>query len=209
MGLCTANTETAFTSGYHDWKNILSRLSEHEGSAAAEHINAVLVHSTRDCWCTNRLQFCKLCSCITNTVYWRNILRRIIAMVKFPRIAFLWREQTARLTRNGHFLGCLELISEFYPLLSEHLSKHGHRGSGKLSFFYNVWWVYLCHGWHIFTHDFGWNHKRKVFLLDFRFYSRHQSHWPTCSDHSLCPIGQWWTSRAILQKTGQMSSFRP
>lgn len=35
---------------------------------------------------------------------------------------------------NGNFLGCLELISRFDPLLSEHLARYGNKGRGHTSY---------------------------------------------------------------------------
>lgn len=36
-------------------------------------------------------------------------------------------------TNNIHFLGILELISEFDPFLKSHIERHGNKGKGYLS----------------------------------------------------------------------------
>uniref|UniRef100_A0A1B6CW98 DUF4371 domain-containing protein n=1 Tax=Clastoptera arizonana TaxID=38151 RepID=A0A1B6CW98_9HEMI len=69
--------------------------------------------------------------------YWRSVLQRIVSVVKFLSVKGLpFQGDNERLgsTSNGLFLGCLELISEFDPFLSQHLVQYGNKGLGHMSY---------------------------------------------------------------------------
>lgn len=69
--------------------------------------------------------------------YWRQILNRIVSAVKFlgsRGLAFRGKNQTIGSKQNGNYLGILELISEYDPLLSSHLSRYGNKGKGRASY---------------------------------------------------------------------------
>ncbi|KAI2659520.1 Zinc finger MYM-type protein 1 [Labeo rohita] len=70
---------------------------------------------------------------LAQQTYWRNILKHIIVTVKCLAscgLPFCGENKQHDSPRNYNFLGCLKLISQFDPLLSEHLTKYGHKGSG-------------------------------------------------------------------------------
>ena len=39
-----------------------------------------------------------------------------------------------RSKHNGNYLGCLELISKFDPFLTNHISNHGNKAHGNVSY---------------------------------------------------------------------------
>jgi hypothetical protein len=67
-------------------------------------------------------------------VYWKNLLESVVAVIKklgslgLPfrgSLKIFWSR------KNGKFMLCLELISEFDPFLSNHITQCGNPGSGK------------------------------------------------------------------------------
>lgn len=48
--------------------------------------------------------------------------------------AFRGKNQTIGSKQNGNYLGILELLSEYDPLLSSHLSRYGNKGKGRASY---------------------------------------------------------------------------
>lgn len=70
-------------------------------------------------------------------LYWRSVLKRIISVIKFlgsRGLAFRGKDQIIGSKYNGNFLGIIELISEFDPLLSSHLSRYGNKGKGEQNY---------------------------------------------------------------------------
>lgn len=65
--------------------------------------------------------------------YWKSILKRIVAVIKFlgsRGLAFRGTDQKCGSIRNGNLLGILDLLSEFDPLLAAHIAKYGNKGKG-------------------------------------------------------------------------------
>lgn len=66
--------------------------------------------------------------------YWRNVLKRTVAAIKFISqrgLPFFGDDEKLNSPHNGIFLGILEWISEFDPFLSNHLTTYGNKGSGN------------------------------------------------------------------------------
>lgn len=58
--------------------------------------------------------------------HWRNVLTRIIAVIKFltkHSLAFRGKSDTIFSKNNGNFLGLIEMLSEFVPVISEHVHR--------------------------------------------------------------------------------------
>lgn len=73
----------------------------------------------------------------TEINYWRNVLKRIVAVVKFLAsrgLGFRGDDEIFGSQNNGNYLGCLELISEFDPFLADHIQNYGNRGKGSTSY---------------------------------------------------------------------------
>ncbi|KAF7654104.1 hypothetical protein LDENG_00073980 [Lucifuga dentata] len=69
--------------------------------------------------------------------YWRDILKRVVAVIKFlgeRGLVFRGDDELFGSTHNGNFLGILELLSQFDPFLAEHIKKFGGKGRGTVSY---------------------------------------------------------------------------
>uniref|UniRef100_H3AFK6 DUF4371 domain-containing protein n=1 Tax=Latimeria chalumnae TaxID=7897 RepID=H3AFK6_LATCH len=124
------NKQSSFTSGFNDWKNAVSRLCEHKNST--DHRSVML------CLASRRNTETRIDSNLVSRLnaeqkYWRNILKCIVTTVQFLSecgLPFRGDNEILFLPQNGNFLGCLELISCFDPLLSDHLIKFANAGKG-------------------------------------------------------------------------------
>ncbi|XP_027675561.2 zinc finger MYM-type protein 1 [Chelonia mydas] len=68
--------------------------------------------------------------------YWTEVLKRVIATIKFLAIrglALSGTNETFGSLNNGNFLGCLELIAEYDPFLACHINNYGNTGHGTTS----------------------------------------------------------------------------
>lgn len=120
------------TTGFFDFRNIARALKLHENSKS--HILNELTYKTRskenntftvDDSILNQSQI--------EREYWKSILKRIVAVIKFlgsRGLAFRGTDQTCGSIRNGNFLGILDLMSQFDPLLASHIAKYGNKGRG-------------------------------------------------------------------------------
>ena len=74
----------------------------------------------------------------TDCNYWKNVLQRIVAVVKFLAergLPFRGHDEIIGSQANGNYLGILELISQFDPFLAAHIDKYGNRGRGHVSYY--------------------------------------------------------------------------
>jgi hypothetical protein len=131
-----SQTKTLFShSGFNDWRHA-HRISEHECSS--EHRQAVLTllassnNSER-----NHINSLLDKQVETEQKYWRDVLQRVVAVIKFLSTRGLpFRGDNERLgsVHNGNYLGTLELLSQFDPFFADHLAKHGNPGKGNTSY---------------------------------------------------------------------------
>jgi len=73
----------------------------------------------------------------TETTYWIDVLKRVVAVVKFlceRSLSFRGDNEVFGVPNNGNYLGILELISQFDPFLKEHILKYGNQGTGNPSY---------------------------------------------------------------------------
>lgn len=73
----------------------------------------------------------------TEISYWKNVLRRIVAVVKFLAsrgLDFRGDNEILGSQNNGNYLGCLELISEIDPFPGDHIQNCGNRGKRSVSY---------------------------------------------------------------------------
>ena len=69
--------------------------------------------------------------------YWREVLKRVVAVVKFlgeRGLAFRGDNELLGSPLNVNYLGILELIAQFDPFLARHIDKFGKKGSGNVSY---------------------------------------------------------------------------
>lgn len=120
--------------GFNDWKNSARSIKLHEHSK--NHQDNYLAFRRRvkqlntiDCSFKRSEE--------TEMEYWRQVLYRIVSVIKFlgsRGLAFRGNDQKIGSKQNGNFLGILELISEYDPLLKRHLSQYGNKGKGRASY---------------------------------------------------------------------------
>jgi hypothetical protein len=112
--------------GFNDWSHVNIRLKDHETSA--DHITNMAT------WYDLRLRFDK-----NQTIdkvaqrelekekeHWRKVLFKIIMIVKFlakHNLAFRGTNCKLYQDSNGNFLGLVELLAEFDPIIQEHVQR--------------------------------------------------------------------------------------
>lgn len=134
--LFNANSKSAFASddGFSDWNHLTACISQHENSHC--HREAMLTLAARQQYAGRidgqmELEFTK------ERDYWRNILKRIVAVIKFLAergLAFRGNNELINSSQNGNYLGVLQLLSQFDPLLSNHIDQYGNQGKGRASY---------------------------------------------------------------------------
>jgi hypothetical protein len=132
--LFSENKTTLGGTGFSDWKHVTERLSEHEKSVL--HRECIIKMSNR-MQSSLRVDSCLVIQLENESNYWRCILQRVVATVKFLSqrgLAFFGENETFRSPHNGNFLGCIELIAEFDPFLASHINKYGNPGRGHANY---------------------------------------------------------------------------
>ena len=120
--------------GLDDWKNAHNLLTRHEEST--EHRKAIISllnlknKKTRvDSQLVSQIE--------TEQKYWRLLLKRIIAVIKFLAergLAFRGSNEIVGSPHNGNYLGLLELIAQFDAFLAQHIQNHANKGKGHTSY---------------------------------------------------------------------------
>ncbi|RXN38526.1 zinc finger MYM-type 1-like protein [Labeo rohita] len=86
--------------------------------------------------------------CESEQLYWKEVLRRVVAVIKFlgaRGLPFRGDKELLSSAHNGNYLGLLELIAEFDPFLKEHLEKHGNKGRAEREDqSWDLNWAILC-----------------------------------------------------------------
>lgn len=127
MNLCSP-------SGCNDWKHINHIILEHENSLG--HRQAMMTYLAR-CKSTGRVDVDLLSQYTKEVDYWKNVLKRIVAVVTFLAsrgLPFRGDNETLGSPNNGNYLGCMDLLGEFDPFLADHLKKFGNPGKGHISY---------------------------------------------------------------------------
>ena len=121
------------TPGFNDWKHS-NVVAEHENGE--EHRRCLLEYSIRhkesDC-----VDSVFLSQHRSQKEYWHKVLKRVVSVIRFLAsrgLAFRGENQTIGSSKNGNFLGILELLSEFDSFLEEYLKVYGDAGKGNSSY---------------------------------------------------------------------------
>lgn len=123
-----------FTSGFSDWKNCQRRVAEHESSK--DHKKSVIAWGIRAV-AARRIDSTLALQVDAERKYWREVLLRITETLKFLTsrgLPLRGSDERIGSNNNGNYLGVLELISKFDPLLAQHLDVYGAVGSGNTSY---------------------------------------------------------------------------
>ncbi|XP_039303482.1 zinc finger MYM-type protein 1-like [Solenopsis invicta] len=130
----SSNASFSSSGGCNDWKYIQKFILEHENSLAhRESMMTYIVRSKNVGTVDNDLRS----QYNTEMGYWKDVLKKIVGVIKFLAsrgFAFRGDNQTIGSQSNGNYLGCLELLSQFDPFLSEHIKKYGNAGKGISSY---------------------------------------------------------------------------
>lgn len=119
--------------GLDNFHNIQRDLRLHENSK--DHVSGVLNYRMRAKESQNTLDASVVNQTDRDVAYWRSILQRIIAVIKFlgaRGLAFRGANQQCGSDQNGNFLGILDLLSEFDPLVANHIARYGNKGAGSI-----------------------------------------------------------------------------
>ncbi|XP_065650771.1 zinc finger MYM-type protein 1-like [Hydra vulgaris] len=112
--------------GYSDWKHITSNLKDHEKSVNHKECFIKWMDLAARMKKNETVNECNLKKIKLEVESWQNILKRIISVIKFlasHSLAFQGHTDKLFFKGNGNFLGLVEMISEFDPILQEHVRK--------------------------------------------------------------------------------------
>lgn len=119
--------------GFDDWKNAEHRVAQHENSA--RHKSSILSLRDRN-KIDGRLDNLLQVQIDEEITYWRNVLMRVVAVVKrlcSRGLAFRGKNEKFGDPHNGNYCMVLELLAEFNPFLARHIERFGNQGSGSTS----------------------------------------------------------------------------
>lgn len=132
----SAASDVFATNGFTDFHNTQRAFQRHEN--AKSHALCELTYKTRSKESNTRTLDTSIMNQSEKEMeYWRSILKRIVAVIKFlgsRGLPFRGADQTMGSVRNGNFLGVLDLLSQFDPLLASHIERYGNKGRGIISF---------------------------------------------------------------------------
>lgn len=127
-----AANDSFATVGFTNFHNIIRAFKLHENSK--QHGLNELKYKERSKQKNARtLDTCILNQSQMEREYWKSIFQRIVAVIKFlgsRGLSFRGTNQTCGSNQNGNFLGILDLLSQFDPLLASHIAKYGNKGQG-------------------------------------------------------------------------------
>lgn len=120
--------------GFNDWKNAEHRVAQHENSA--RHKSSIISLKVRS-GIGGRLDNLLHLQIDEELTYWRNVLKRVVAVVKrlcSRGLAFRGKNEKFGDPHNGNYCMILELLAEFDPFLASHIERFGNQGSGNTSY---------------------------------------------------------------------------
>ncbi|GFT30196.1 transposable element Tcb2 transposase [Trichonephila clavipes] len=121
--------------GFSDWKNAAQRMEIHEYSSTLppECVQTLICRRRTH----NRIDSSLGSQFNKEQEYWTKVLQRVVSVIKFLSsrgIAFRGDVEHIGSQHNVNYLGILELIVEYDPFLSSHMTRYGNKGQGKPSY---------------------------------------------------------------------------
>ncbi|XP_025198309.1 uncharacterized protein LOC112596744 [Melanaphis sacchari] len=120
--------------GFSNWKKGDERISGHENSSVHQVCTMKWLHRLNNKTNINK-QLTKQLEVEEN--YWIDILKRVVEAIRFLStrgLAFRGSHEVIGVTDNGNYLGILELIAKFDPVLKAHIENYGNKGRGSVSY---------------------------------------------------------------------------
>ncbi|XP_015377219.1 PREDICTED: zinc finger MYM-type protein 1-like [Diuraphis noxia] len=111
--------------GFSNWKRAEELISLHENSL--KHRSNILAMKNRG-QTHQRIDQQVIQQIENERIYWINVLKRVVAIVKtLASRGLAFRGHTSKIgcPHNGNFMMALELLAEFDPFISNHISKNG------------------------------------------------------------------------------------
>ena len=118
-----------FTTGFNNWKHAHEAITSHEHSK--QHLDAAADICAQKS--ITRIDNPLVEQFETEVQYWRQLLVRIVSVIKFLCIrglAFRGKTELIGSPSNGNYLGILELIGEYNAFLAQHLPLRASKGRG-------------------------------------------------------------------------------
>lgn len=134
LAFSSSTTQFDSQNGFNDWKNAEARVAAHESSEG--HNASVLALANRSAL-QGRIDEALVLQLNEEKSYWRNVLKRVVAVVKrlaSRGLAFRGKNEVIGDQHNGNYLMTLEIIAEFDPFLAQHIERYGNKGSGTSSY---------------------------------------------------------------------------
>lgn len=129
-----SNDQALCKDGFSDWRNIVKRLQSHENSEF--HRRCMFSFSSRS-KSSNRIDNNLVEQFENECEYWRKILFRVVAVIKYISLRGLscfGDDETFGSVHNGNFLGILELLASFDSFLADHIYYYGNKGKGNVNY---------------------------------------------------------------------------
>jgi hypothetical protein len=120
--------------GFDHWKNAGREIQTHEKSSSHSNCVCSLVERAH---VTGRIDHELAQHINTTSMYWRNVLQRIVSVITFIAergLAFRGDNEMVGSPRNGNFLGIVELLAQYDTFLAEHIQTHANKGSGHTNY---------------------------------------------------------------------------
>jgi hypothetical protein len=113
-------------SGFNDWKHLSETLKSHERS--------IIHYKSIQCWNELKLRISSdttinktnLALMEKEKMHWRDVLKRIVSVIHYlakNNNAFRGQSDVLFTKNNGNFLGSIEMLSNFDPVIIEHVKR--------------------------------------------------------------------------------------
>ena len=121
-------------SGFYNWKKAKQTIFGHKNSK--EHIQCMIK------WVEFIKQNTHIDEYMVSRIkrefnYWSAILNRIVAVIRFLAgrgLAFRGHNEVIGSSNNGNYLGMLELLTQFDPVLKQHIDTFANKGKGNVNY---------------------------------------------------------------------------